>query len=63
MYALPEACLHTVIEGLWLRVAVMLELKTVKYNLDRTREFFTSTKRACVRKGRYCGRMWRARPR
>ena len=41
MYILPQAFLYKVIEGLPLRVAVMLELMAVSYNLDKTKEFFT----------------------
>jgi len=41
MYILPHAFLYKVIEDLPLRVAVMLELMAVSYNLDKTKEFFT----------------------
>ena len=41
MYILPEAFLYKVPESLPLRIAVMVELMAVSYNLDRTKEFFT----------------------
>ena len=41
MYILPNAFLYQVPEGLPLRVAVMVELMAVSYNLDKTKEFFT----------------------
>lgn len=41
MYILPNAFVYKVPEGLPLRVAVMVELMAVSYNLDKTKEFFT----------------------
>ncbi len=41
MYILPNAFLYKVPENLPLRVAVMVELMAVSYNLDKTKEFFT----------------------
>ena len=41
MYILPNAFLYKVPEELPLRVAVMVELMAVSYNLDKTKEFFT----------------------
>ncbi|HIC88155.1 MAG TPA: sorbitol dehydrogenase, partial [Anaerolineae bacterium] len=41
MYILPKAFLYKVPEDLPLRVAVMVELMAVSYNLDKTKEFFT----------------------
>lgn len=43
MYILPNAFLYKVPEELPLRVAVMVELMAVSYNLDKTKEFFTLT--------------------
>jgi L-iditol 2-dehydrogenase len=41
MYILPNAFLYKVPEELPLRVAVIVELMAVSYNLDKTKEFFT----------------------
>ncbi len=41
MYILPNAFLYKVPEDLPVRVAVMVELMAVSYNLDKTKEFFT----------------------
>ena len=43
MYILPDAFLYKVPEGSSLRVAVMVELMAVSYNLDKTKELFTLT--------------------
>lgn len=43
MYILPNAFLYKVPAELPLRVAVMVELMAVSYNLDKTKEFFTLT--------------------
>jgi threonine dehydrogenase-like Zn-dependent dehydrogenase len=41
MYILPNAFVYKVPEELPLRIAVMVELMAVSYNLDKTKEFFT----------------------
>lgn len=41
LYVLPQAFLYRVPPSLPLRVAVMVELMAVSYNLDRTKEFFS----------------------
>ena len=41
LYVLPQAFLYRVPPALPLRVAVMVELMAVSYNLDRTKEFFS----------------------
>ena len=41
MYILPNAFVYKVPEGLPVRVAVMVELMAVSYNLDKMKEFFT----------------------
>ncbi|MEM7537334.1 MAG: zinc-binding dehydrogenase [Chloroflexota bacterium] len=41
MYILPNAFLYKVPQALPLRVAVMVELMAVSYNLDKTKEYFT----------------------
>lgn len=41
MYILPNAFLYKVPENLPVRIAVMVELMAVSYNLDKLKEFFT----------------------